>query len=81
MINGTYNATGHLGTMWLQLPMDSEGDRPFEAKLLNSVLVPQITIDAEASCDPEKNARITDFNIPLLYDGIYSNFENLDTSL
>ena len=78
MMNGTYNATGHLGTFWLQLPMDSEGDRPFEATLLNASLVPKINIDAEAACDPERNARITTFNIPLLYDGVSSTFENLD---
>ena len=83
MVNGTYNTTGHLGTAWLQLPMDSEGDKLFEARLLNATLVPKMNIDAEADCDPEdpeRNVRITDFNIPLLYDGVSSKFENLDAA-
>jgi hypothetical protein len=80
MVNGTYNATGHLGTVWLQLPMDSEGDQLFQLTLVNATLMPQFNIDAEAACDPEKNVRITEFNIPLLYDSVASNFENLDTA-
>jgi hypothetical protein len=80
MVNGTYNMTGYLGTMWLQLPMDSQGDQLFQATLVNATLVPQINIDAEAACDPENNVRITEFNIPLLYNSVASNFENLDTA-
>ena len=80
MVNGTYNMTGYLGTMWLQLPMDSQGDQLFQSTLLNATLVPQINIDAEAACDPEKNLRITEFHIPLLYDGVASDFDNLDTA-
>ena len=79
MVNGTYNTTGHLGTMWLQLPMDTQGDQLFQTTLLNATLVPQINIDAEAACDPEKNLRITEFHIPLLYDS-NSNFDNFDTA-
>ena len=80
MVNGTYNTTGHLGTEWLQLPMDSEGDQLFQLTLVNVTLMPQINIDAEAACDPEKNVRITEFNIPLLYDSVASDFDNLDTA-
>ena len=80
LVNGTYNTTGHLGTMWLQLPMDSDGDRLFQVTLMNAVLVPKINIDSEAACDPDRNVRITEFNVPLLYDGVSSQFENLDTA-
>ena len=76
----TFHSSGHLGTMWLQFPMDSQGDQLFQTTLLNATLVPQINIDAEAACDPEKNFRITEFHIPILYDGVVSNFDNLDTA-
>ena len=79
-MTGIYNTTGHLGTVWLQLPVDSEGDQLFTTTVLNATLVPKITIDAEAACDPERTVRITEFNIPFLYDGVSSTFENLDSA-
>ena len=77
-IDGLYNSTGHLGTVWLQIPLDSKGDKPFKTVLRNATLVPQITLNAQAACDPEGSLRITDFNVPLLYGGVVSKFDNLD---
>ena len=79
-MKGMYNATGHLGTMWLQIPFDSDGDKPFNITVNSARLVPRITIDARAACDPEQNLRITEFTLPLLYDSVDSEFDNLDSA-
>ena len=78
MINGSYNTSGYLGKSWLQLPLDSKGDKLFEVTLLNAVLTTKIKIDAEAVCQDRRRARITDLSLPLLYDGVSTKFENLD---
>jgi len=80
VMKGMYNATGHLGTMWLQIPFDSDGDKPFNITVNSARLVPRITIDARAACDPEQNLRITEFTLPLLYDSVDSEFDNLDSA-
>merc|ERR1719348_1532998 len=71
-LTGLHNTKGHLGTAWLQFPMNSRGDQPFEVVLTNSTIIPSIKIDAEAPCDPERNIRITEFQVPLKYDGVVS---------
>ena len=78
MMNGTYNTSGYLGKSWLQLPLDSEGDKLFEVTLLNAVLMTKIKVDAEAACQDRRRARITELSLPLLYDGVSTKFENLD---
>ena len=78
MMNGTYNTSGYLGKSWLQLPLDSEGDKLFEVTLLNAVLMTKIKVDAEADCQDRRRARITELSLPLLYDGVSTKFENLD---
>jgi hypothetical protein len=78
MMNGTYNTSGYLGKSWLQLPLDSEGDKFFEVTLLNAVLMTKIKIDAEAACQDRRQVRITELSLPLLYDGVSTKFENLD---
>ena len=78
MLNGTYNTTGHLGKSWLQIPLDSDGDKLFQVTLLNAVLETQMTVDAAPACDQDDNIKITDLKIPLLYDGVSIQFENLD---
>ena len=80
VMKGLYNATGHLGTMWMQIPFNSDGDKPFNITVNNARLVPKITIDAKAACDPEQNLRITEFTLPFLYDSVESAFENLDSA-
>ena len=39
---------------------------------------PQITIDTAAECDDTGGAKITEFNIPLLYDTLTFDLEGLD---
>ena len=75
MMNGT---SGYIGKSWLQLPLDSEGDKLYDVTLLNAVLTTKINIDAEAACQDRRRARITELNLPLLYDGVSTKFENLD---
>ena len=53
MMNGTYNTSGYLGRSWLQLPLDSEGDKLFGVTLLNAVLMTKINID-EAACQEDE---------------------------
>ena len=80
VMKGMYNATGHLGTMWMQIPFNSEGDKPFNITVNNARLVPKITVDAKAKCDSGQNVRITEFTLPFLYDSVESKFDNLDTA-
>ena len=42
------------------------------------VSLPQITIDTDAECDSAGEAKITELNIPLLYDTLTFDMENLD---
>jgi len=74
--NGTYNVTGWLGFEWI--PLESNGQQPFTAALLNGTLSPQITIDTDAECDEAGEAKITELNIPLVYDTLTFDMENLD---
>ena len=62
------------------MPVDSGGDQLWQAMMVNSSLVPRIVMDAEADCDQEGNAKITELSIPLVYDTIEFNMENLDKS-
>ena len=78
MMNGTYNTSGNLGKSWLQLPLDSEGDKLFKVTLLNAVLMTKINIDTETACDDRRRVRITELSLPLRYDGVSTKFENLD---
>ena len=80
VMKGMYNATGHLGTMWMQIPFNSEGDKPFNITVNNARLVPKITVDTKATCDSGQNVRITEFTLPFLYDSVESKFDNLDTA-
>ena len=75
---GLYNVTGWLGWSWM--PVDSGGDQLWQAEMVNCTLVTRVVIDAEADCDEEGNAKITDLDIPLEYDTIEFNMENLDKS-
>jgi len=74
--NGMYNVTGWLGFEWI--PLESNGQQPFTAALLNGTLSPQITIDTDAECDEAGEAKITELNIPLVYDTLTFDMENLD---
>lgn len=76
MANGTYNVTGWLGWSWVQV--DSEGPQPFQIHMLNTTLSPQVKVDAVADCDEEGNAKVTELNIPLKYDSLDFDMENLD---
>ena len=40
--------------------------------------LPQITIDTDAECDSAGEAKITELNIPLIYDTLTFDMENLD---
>ena len=75
---GLYNVTGWLG--WSVMTLDSGGDQPWQAMMVNCSLVVGIVVDAEADCDEEGNAKITELDIPLVYDTIVFNMENLDKS-
>jgi len=75
---GLYNVTGWLG--WSAMTLDSGGDQPWQAKLVNCSLVVKIVVDAEADCDEEGDAKITELDIPLVYETIVFNMEKLDKS-
>lgn len=74
--DGQYNVTGWMGWEWM--PIQSDGQRPFVAAMINGTLAPQITIDTAAECDDTGGAKITEFNIPLLYDTLTFDLEGLD---
>ena len=62
------------------MTLDSGGDQPWQAKLVNCSLVVKIVVDAEADCDEEGDAKITELDIPLVYETIVFNMEKLDKS-
>jgi len=71
--NGSYSLQGMLG-WW---PVDSDGERSFQAEMHNATLVPKIRVDTRAGCDERGNAIITDLKIPLEYDEVNFHMENL----
>ena len=73
---GLYNVTGWLG--WTDIILDSEGVQPWRAEMINCSLLLKANVDADADCDEEGNAKISQLDIPLLYDTIDFNMENLD---
>merc|ERR1712110_664127 len=80
VISGLYNSTGHIGTVWLQVPVDSLGDKTFNVTLHNFRISLSLNIDAEAEChkDQVRDVKITGFQIPMLYDAIEPSFEGMD---
>jgi len=71
--NGSYSLQGMLG-WW---PVDSDGERSFQAEMHNATLVPKIRVDTRAGCDERGDAIITDLKIPLEYDEVNFHMENL----
>ena len=78
VISGLYNSTGHIGTVWLQVPVDSLGDKMFNVTLHNFTIALNLKIDVEASCDSDRDVKITEFQIPMLYDSVEPSFEDMD---
>ena len=76
--HGLYNVTGWLG--WSGMTLDSGGDQAWQARLVNCSLVVKVVMDSEAECDLDNDAKITALDIPLLYETIEFDFNNLDES-
>ena len=62
------------------MTLDSGGDQAWQARLVNCSLVVKVVMDSEAECDLDNNAKITALDIPLLYETIEFDFNNLDES-
>ena len=69
--SGTFHVTGWVG--WAGYPsvnINSDGEKLFEAKLVNATLEPVIEIDIDRLCDEDGNALVTAMSVPLVYDDI-----------
>ena len=61
-----------------QIPRDVVLDFALKKDSLNVSASSQITIDTDAECDEAGEAKITELNIPLVYDTLTFDMENLD---
>ena len=76
MVNGSYNISGHLGSGWLKLPITSDGDRSFRVSFLNTSISIEVSFMLESQC----NVRMTQINVPILYDDVKTEVGNFDES-
>ena len=69
--SGTFDVNGWFGLAgWPSINLNTNGEKRFEAKLVNATLEPVIEIDIDGGCDDEGNAIITEMSSPLVYDDI-----------
>ena len=67
--SGTFDVNGWFGLAgWPSINLNTNGEKRFEAKLVNATLEPVIEIDIDGGCDDEGNAIITEMSSPLVYD-------------
>ena len=80
-INGTYDLTGIIGGAWFGSSFSSDGERPFKVDIINATITPQVKLDTTENknleCLKVGDVLITDIGVPLKYDDISINFENL----
>jgi len=80
-INGTYDLTGIIGGSWFGSSFSSDGKRPFTVDIINATITPQVKLDTTENqnleCLKAGDVLITDIGVPLKYDDISINFENL----
>ena len=61
--SGTFDVNGWFGLAgWPSINLNTNGEKRFEAKLVNATLEPVIEIDIDGGCDDEGNAIITEMN-------------------